>query len=351
MSLSPVSRRRLLATLVAGPAVLGTARAQARRLVVRDPGGPYTTAFKEAFYEPFRAATGIEVIGVVSPHEPTTQIKTMVEARAWTWDMALLSRAAHDQLVAERDGYLAPIDVDSPGIRATPAIFKTDHFVGNDVFAAVLAYRHDRFTSRRPPAGWADLLDPARMPGRRALRRHPFDTLEQALMADGVARDRLYPIDVERALTRLEPLRRTGTLWWSNGAQTTRMLGAGEVDLCATYSARAQAAIDEGAPVTIVWDGMLYAAEGWCILKGSPNADLARRFIAFAVDAERQARITRHLAYGPTIPDAYRFVDPARARHFPSHPDNLARGVAIDSAWWGRHKDPITERFNAWLAI
>lgn len=353
---SPVPSRRDLARagaaglLLAGaPWVWRRAHAQPRRIVIRDPGGPFTVAFAEAFYRPFREATGIEAVGVASAHEPTSQIKSMVDTRTYTWDMALLSQAAADQLV--KDGnYLEKIELDHlPEVQEIRPEFRTPYNYGNDVYAAILAYRTDAFRGRPAPGSWRDLWDVRGFPGRRSLRKHPFDTLEQALLADGVPPDRLYPLDLDRAFRSLDRIKKDVAVWWTSGAQTSQMLKTGEVDLVPTWNARAQVAVDEGAPVAIVWEQNLWAVEGWSILRGTPRADLCREFIRFAVQARRQAAYTPHLAYGPTNPNAYRYVDPARARVLPTHPDNYARGIKVDYAYWGTHKDRVIERFNAWL--
>ena len=95
-----VSRRTFIKTATVAASVVGApfvwrkASAQAKRIVIRDPGGPYAPGFKEAFYEPFRKATGIEAVGVQGQHEPTSQIKGMVDTKTYTWDMAQLSQAA-----------------------------------------------------------------------------------------------------------------------------------------------------------------------------------------------------------------------------------------------------------------
>ena len=43
----------------------------ATQITVADPGGPYSPAFRKAFYEPFEKATGIKVINVAREAEPT----------------------------------------------------------------------------------------------------------------------------------------------------------------------------------------------------------------------------------------------------------------------------------------
>ena len=51
----------------------------------------------------------------------------------------------------------------------------------------------------------------------------------------------------------------------------------------------------------------------------------------------------------PTIPLAYDFVDPERAKILPTYEENFKSGVAVDEEYWGEHKDQVIERFNAWL--
>ena len=75
------SRRRVLQAAaalgtLAAPAVLRFARAQSKRIVVRDDGGVYTKAYGECFYKPFTQKTGIEVVGVQANAEPVAQIKS-----------------------------------------------------------------------------------------------------------------------------------------------------------------------------------------------------------------------------------------------------------------------------------
>ncbi|MCP4009561.1 MAG: twin-arginine translocation signal domain-containing protein, partial [Proteobacteria bacterium] len=75
--LGNASRRTFLSTTaVAGAAILAapyikSARAAERKITVRDPGGPFSAGFKAAYYDPFKAETGIEVVGIQGEHEPT----------------------------------------------------------------------------------------------------------------------------------------------------------------------------------------------------------------------------------------------------------------------------------------
>ena len=349
------SRRRFLKTTAIASAALAapaiwTSKARAgRKIVMRDPGGPFTKGFSEAFYAPFEKETGIKVVGLQGAHEPTGMIKAMVEAKNYTWDGALLSKSSHQSLV--NIGYLEPIAPKGgpgPNLSKIPESMRTEHLMGTDVYATLIAYRTDTM-GKNPPKGWKDLWDVKGVPGTRSLRKHPFDTMEAALMADGVAPEDLYPIDFDRAFKSLDRIKDHVAIWWTGGAQTSQLLNSGEVDCLFTWNGRAQVAIDDGAPVKLVWDGALWTFEGWSILKGTPNADLVREFIEFCAQGKQQAKFTPHVAYGPTAPDAYDYVDPERAKVLPTNPAYLKNMINVDTDFWGKNKEMASERFNAWL--
>jgi putative spermidine/putrescine transport system substrate-binding protein len=350
-----VTRRAALsggaAVVISAPVYWKQAYAQDKRIFIRDPGGPYAPGFKEAFYEPFTKATGIEAVGLEGQHEPTSLIKGMVDTKTYTWDMALLSLSASNQLRMEGSGYLEKLEINTPYLETTPAEYKTEYFAGNNVFATILAYRTETYegAGKEPPKTWADLFDEQKIPGRRAMRKHPFDTIEQALLADGVEGSKLYPLDFDRAFRKLDTVKKDIAVWWTGGAQTSQLLRSGEVDICATWNGRAQAAIDDGAPVKIVWRQHLWTPEGWSILKGTPKADMCREFIKFAVDPARQAIFTKHLAYGPTHPDAYKSIPAERAKVLPTAPTYLSDRIKVDDLFWAKHKDAVAERFNSWI--
>jgi putative spermidine/putrescine transport system substrate-binding protein len=347
----------LAAAAFAVPTVLTPRRTRAAvTLTVRDPGGPYVKAFGEGFYKPFNKlhAGEIEVIGVAGKHEPTSQVKAMVDTGSYTWDAAILSISAVNLLVAA-GGMLEKLDLSSPDQTEIPDQFKSDYMQGNDVYATVCAYRSDVYKDKAgaPSHGWKDVWDLEGIKGRRAIRKHPFDTFEEALMAQGVAPTDVYE-DMRKngydpVFASLDKIKAAIDIWWTGGAQTSQLLTTGEVDICPTWNGRAQAAIDGGAPVTISWTQGLYSYEGWSILKGGPNVDAARKFVAFCANAKNQAEFAKYLGYGPVNPNAYKHIEAKRAAILPTSPANLDVMTPIDSAFWGQEKDQATELFNGWL--
>ncbi len=333
------TRRRILqgaGAFALSGAVPVLAGAQSKQIVVSDPGGPYTTAYREAFYDPFEKATGIKVVSVARESQPVAQLAAMVQTKNYVWDVTTLK------------GFLEPIGLKASDFPDVMPEAITPDWLGVDVYSTVLAYRQDKF-GQNGPKSWADFWDVKRFPGRRCLRRSPLDTLEQALLADGVSLDKLYPLDVDRAFRSLDKIKPHVNIWWTSGAQAMQAIQSGDVDMISTWNGRAQAARDSGAPVTIVWNQGLYSIEGWGIPKGTPRAEAAKQFVRFCADAKRQATLTQTLAYGPTNRKSFDSIPGARAALLPTAPDNLRDMRLSSPQWWADNRQKVTERFNAWI--
>lgn len=346
------SRRSVLAmsgaTLIASP-LIRPSSAKGRTLTIRDPGGPVGEAYKKAFFEPFAKAAGVEVVGIQSSHGPTGEIKAMVEARNYAWDGALLDMS--DVVVLTGNNYLETVAGPGglgPNASQIPANLRSDHLVGAMGYATVLAYRTDTM-GKRPPRSLADFWSVKGVPGARSLRKHASGTLEPALLADGVDMKSLYPLDLDRAFRSLDKIKKDVAVWWTGGAQTSQMLKTGEVDCLMTWNGRAQVAIDDGAPVQIVWKDGMFSFAGFCILKGGPNVELMREFVEFASAGERQAEFVKHSTSGPCNPQAFQFIEPKIADILPTNPKHFAEMFVMDAGWWGTNSAKAQERFETWL--
>jgi len=347
-----ITRRTTLKTLAVAataPFVWTPSRAAAQRIVIRDPGGIYAKIYQDILYKPFTHETGITVLSVQSDAEPTAQIRTMVESKSYLWDMAAISHRAVLFMTTDKV-YLEKHELeDDPVVSYIPPHFKSAYGVGTNAYATVLAYRTDTFKGRTPQL-WKDFWNIEKFPGRRSLRKLPYDTIEIALMADGVPTAKVYPCNLDRAFNSLDKIKPNVSVWWAgSGPQTEHLLKTHEVDLIPVFSIWAQAAIDAGAPVAISWEQHLYGCHNWAILKGTPNADACRKFIRFACHPKRQALLAPY-GIGPTHPDAFKsnYIAPQYARRLPTHPDNLKKGLSIDASYW-LEQDEIIQRFNHWI--
>lgn len=348
----PASRRDFLKTVAVTGAALSAPSLWIPRafaadsLIVADNGGALAPALRKAFYDPFEKETGISIVNVAHESDPVTQFKLAVDAGSHIWDLAMVTPDNVQRLTAKKN-YIAPLDVapgDDKGI--LPGMLTANWF-GFSAWGAIMAYRTDKFANEGPQS-WADYWDTEKFAGRRSLYRSPSGTLEMALLADGVAPKDLYPLDVERAMRSMDKIRKSVSVWWSNGAQNTQLLQSGEVDLSDTWNARAIAAINAGAPVKIVWQGT-YSVDGWSIVAGTPKLKQAQQFVRFCMHPERQAVYSAMTSNGPSNADALTLIDPKRAELLTTYPKNLEGLARRDEAWWSKNYDATNERFQEWL--
>jgi putative spermidine/putrescine transport system substrate-binding protein len=346
-------RRRFLGNAIAasGAAVLGplivTERtiAQTRTVYVNTWGGSWTAAEEAAFFKPFTAQTGIQV-RTVAPVS-FAKLKAQVQSGSYEWDITAIAQG--DQLRADREGLLEPIDW---------SIVKKDKLFPNAVYAnglaycalgTNLAYRKDKF----PPGGlrsWADFWDVKKFPGARAMLNNAVRALTFALVADGVALDKVYPMDVERAFRKLDQIKPHIKVWWTQGNQSQQLMRDGEVDAMVMWNARASELRQQGLPVELVWNGATITTTMWCVAKGAPNRTLAWEFLQFAVQAKPQADFANRLYYGPTNPEAFKLIPDEVARQLPTYRENAKVTVKPDSVWEADNSAKIQERFTQWLA-
>lgn len=343
-------RRRDLMALTAGSLLPFASRAAdaagVGELTVADVGAEPSVAMRHAFYDPFERETGVRINAVPHEADPVTQFRLMVDTRSYLWDVCMLNTAHVAQLEVEGD-YLERIDIPVSDTSDFLPGMVSPTWMGFSVYAVMMAWQTAHFP-QGGPRDWGDFWDVRRFPGRRSLCRSPTFTLELALLADGVAPAKLYPLDVERAFASLRRIKDHIAIWWANGAQNTFILESDEVDLSDTWSARAQSARAAGAPLSLLWNG-LYDVDGWGVPKGSPRAGLARTFIRFCARADRQAEYARYIANGPTNRKAFSFLSRQRAIELPTSPENFSGLTAFDSRWWGSRLSKISEQFEEFL--
>ena len=349
-----MTRRRLLkaagaaATGAVLPAIWIRRAGASEQITVADVGGAPAQALRTAFYDPFEKETGIGVVNVAHESDPVTQFKLVVDANSKIWDVCMVTPDDVMRLTADKN-YLEPLEIAADNDdNLVPGSLMPNWF-GFSVYGIVMAYRTDIYKGEAPKS-WADFWDTAKFPGRRALYRNPKGVLESALLADGEAPKDLYPLDVDRAFAMLDKIRSQVAVWWTSGAQNTQLLQNGEVDMSDTWSARAFAAIDSGAPVNIVWKG-LYSIDGWSIPLGTPKLKQAREFVRFCMRPERQAAYSSIVANGPSNLKAYDHIPAERAKLLPTLPENLKNLTQRDFAYWGKNYAAISDRFQEWLLM
>lgn len=335
------------AALASGVLASRAARA-ASPLVVTDPGGEWHTAANLAFYAPFQKASGMVVRSGSRPSLALGQIKAMVDSHNVQWDVTDLS----DYLTYRggEAGLLEKIDYQSMDTTGMLKDAMMPYCVGVDAYATIMAYNTKKWPAGKGPKSWADFWDVKRFPGRRSMSGIGYGPLEFALLADGVPMDKIYPLDVERALKKMSEIRSHVDVWWTTGAQQAQLMRDGEVDLIQGWNARLYSGITQGAPFQLEWSQGMYQWEGWVILKGAPQAAAAKKFIEFCMRPQQQALFVEHLAYGPSNADSFKYVPKSRQDILPTFPSNLKHLFRADAKWLADNLNAVTAHWTRWRA-
>jgi putative spermidine/putrescine transport system substrate-binding protein len=306
-------------------------------------GGAYQDAQKRAWQEPYTQLTGVEFLNDESSANAT--VRAQVESGQVSWDVVDLGNDfgldVHKDLLEPLDFGLIPRDEMNPDLGVT------DYRVPVITFGTVLAYNTE-VTGGQSPMGWADFFDLSKFPGKRGVWDYPVGGMfEIALMADGVAPDDLYPLDLDRASAKLDAI--TGeVVFWGTGAESRELIGSGEVAMSMMWNGRTWNAIHEdNRPVDIQWNQQIISADYFTIPKGSPNRDAAMRFIAWTACAENNAAISKYIPYGPTNVNAD--PDPAMAPELAiNHID--ASTAYFNDEYLVDHFDEIDSAWQEWKA-
>jgi putative spermidine/putrescine transport system substrate-binding protein len=326
--------------------------AKAADLTVTSWGGSYQDAQREVYFEPFKEATGTDLVEDVW-NGGVGAIRAKVEGGGQEWDVVQVE--AEELVLGCEEGLYEPIDWDAVGGKEQFIDAAIDDCgVGTIVWSTAVAYDGDKITDS-PPQSWADFWDTEKYPGKRGLRRGPKYTLEFALMADGVEPGEVYdllrtPEGVDRAFAKLDEIK-GDIIWWEAGAQSIQLLGSGEVIMTSAYNGRISAANkEEGRNLKVVWPGSIYAVDSWVILANSPHKEAGLEFIAFASQPERQSHLPDSIAYGVTHREAAAEIDKETLQDLPTAPENLEVAIELDTEFWVENVEPLTERFTAWAA-
>jgi putative spermidine/putrescine transport system substrate-binding protein len=200
-------------------------------------GGAYQDAQKTAMTDPYAAANNI----TMNQDGPTdyAKIKAMVESGNVLWDVV---DADPFFAIGNCDKYAEKLDFSVIDTSKMPKDFVSDCAVPSMTYSYVLMYNKEKYPN--PPQNWRDFFDTTKFPGKRALQNAAQGGgYEAALLADGVPKDKLYPIDYGRAEKKLDSIKKD-LVFWDSGAQSQQMMEKGE-----TGSERTVGQCETGKPV------------------------------------------------------------------------------------------------------
>ncbi|MDX6748588.1 ABC transporter substrate-binding protein [Geminicoccaceae bacterium 1502E] len=347
------SRRSVLVgaagAAIAAPWIWPRRAAAAQQLLVRTPGGSFDDYKRKAVYEPFQQETGIEIVPVAA-----TSAKLLAMFKSGHVELDLIDTGDGILLELEKSNYLMPIPYEKfsytdPG--DLDPVIKREYQVGSFIYAMALAYNTEKFPKGSEPRSWADFWDPKNFPGPRTLPAMASGTpaLEQALIADGVPRDKLYPLDIERAFASLSRIRSSIPKFWDTGALSTQLLSNNEVVMGSLWSTRVQVAADQGAPLAIQWNENSLLVQAYGIPKDSRNAEAAVKFIDYASSPEVQSRWLATYKAIPVNQKSYSAMAPELLDPDANVPWTRSKGFVLDIGWWSDNRPKVNDYWSDWI--
>jgi putative spermidine/putrescine transport system substrate-binding protein len=334
-----ISRRRFAqlaaAFAVSAPFALGKASAADKQLVLVNWGGDAIKAYDAAFGQPFAKETGIAVKeDGTGPTEGA--IAAQFKSGKPTWD--LVDADPFSAISLGKQGMIEPIDykiVDKSKMRKG---FGWDYAASTYFFSYVIAYDAQKFGAN-PPKGMADFFDVKKYPGKRSLYKWGAGMWEAALLADGVAPDKLYPLDLDRAHKKIAALKPDVISFWGGGADSQQVMLSGDASMALIWSTRASLLDrDSKGQIKFIWNEGLISPGALAVIKNNPGGtENAMKFIASTSDPQKQLVIFNMLGQGPANPATDALIPPDQRKYNPVDPDNAKSQVALDMPWYSEH--------------
>jgi putative spermidine/putrescine transport system substrate-binding protein len=317
------------------------------KVIVSTWGGGYTDAQTKGMFAPFTKATGIEVVTTGTP-DPA-KLKLMEESGNVEWD--IVDAEGQMMYLAAKQGQLTPIDYEliykvvGKGDLIPDSV--DQYGLASVAFGWVLAWNTKTIPSS-PPQSWADFWDVAKYKGRRAAYAQPKPLLEAALLADGVPKDKIYPLDVDRGFAKLDKIKDHIDVWVADTSQYDVLLQNGEVDLMLGSLGRSWGARKKGFAVDYTFNEGLWEQSYWIVPKGAPNAGNAMKLLAWMALPEVEADFVNLFPVGVPNQKAYPLIKPDIASNLPTAPENLPKELYVNAKWWTDNIDAVNRRWLEW---
>ncbi|MBY3307378.1 ABC transporter substrate-binding protein [Rhizobium laguerreae] len=344
---------------LAAPAVSASAQARGE-LRVLTYGGQLGKIVIDAYAKPFEAETGITVIPVTQDFE-LAQLELMQKTNSISIDVGPMGSGA--ALQADKKGYLEKIDYslfrkeDVEGLLPT---VKQDFGVGFFFYSLNLVYNTKKYPADKPrPSNWAEFWDVQKFPGVRYMVSGQYGNegpWEEALLADGVSPDKLYPMDIDRIFASLDKIKPHVRKWWTSGSEIQQVMLSGSGDLMQAYDGRAAHSIAQGAALEMSRSQAKLTCDYWVIPKNAANAQNAQKFVEFVSRAENQANFAKLYPEGPTNKNAFKLLTEEIGLTLPSHPSNAQKAILLNGPWYSEvgsdglsNMQQLVQRWSEWV--
>lgn len=310
-------------------------------------GGDGQAAQIEAWQKPYTEAHPHVTFINTSPPD-VAQVKAQVESGAIQWDVMAIAPYAAQQ---NCDTLFEPLEFDDLDETDLVEGAVGECYIGNWINTTPFAYRTDAFPEGEGPESIEDFFDVEKFPGQRGIVTNLQNgILEYPLLADGVAPEDLYPLDVDRSLEKLAEIR-DNTLFAPNVGALQQAVASNQVDMFLLPDSRLVPLMKDGTDITIVWDGAVASINAFAVPKGSTKLEAAEDFMASVTQPDQVAKITELLGVAPINLAATPKLDEYTEKLDVFNPEvNPGETVIQDIEWYAENFNEVTTQLTNWLA-
>lgn len=311
------------------------------RVVLSGFGGETYEVRHDRIFDPFTELSGAEVVDAPWDYG---KFLNMVNAPNPEWD------------AIDFDGYsvVSLIQGDTPPAKLADWVRRCDmvdekfqdYAAGSYAYSVVMGWAS---SLEGTPETWADFFDTSKFPGKRAFPKSIYaGTVEIALMADGVSKDDLYPLDFDRAFAKLDELK-SDLVFYDSYAQGQQLMVQGSVSMMATANSRMIQLREQDRGDFTYDQAVLYPWGGFPITQNAPHPDATNALIDTLSHPEVQAEIARKLYLGPIVSDAFDLLSEDELALQPNSPENQEKAAVVNTEVVASQDPEYVERFFAWV--
>jgi putative spermidine/putrescine transport system substrate-binding protein len=259
-------------------------------------GGVWTDAEKKEFADPFTKDTGVKVNYQVSGSSPMAP--ALLQAQSGNVKLDVVD--AENAEVLRSKNLLADFPADlQKTLQETsrPGTYKP--YVVNLGSTATMIACNPKVMKKCPTTP-AEFWDVKNFPGPRAIANQSYTAMQFALEADGVPADQVFPMDMDRAIKKLQEIKPHVKVWPSSGAEQQQVLIDKEVGAAIMWNGRAFVVQRDNIPeLKLFWDGSVVSgSDGLVVMKDAPNKAGAFAYIKWIAEhPQNQASWTKALTY------------------------------------------------------
>lgn len=308
-------------------------------------GGRFDNPLKKFYADPTTEKTGLE-IAFDSPTD-YSKLRTQVNTGNVQWSVVM---GDPFYAIENCESLLEPIKDVVDRSDLDPKYIVSDCSVPGDQFSYTMMYDKEEYGSN-PPTSWEDFFDTEGFPGQRAVfAGYVFNgMLEAATLAEGTAPEDVYPIDIDKAIEKLETIK-SETDYFETLAAGQQLMEAGEVSMIVLPQENGMYAEENGADFAPVWNQQVTSWNDYFVPKGA-DVEQAAKLLETIASAEAQNGLSGNDPVGNSL------IDPEPANQTPLVEewsplvDNRYKGqFTVDQQWWAENLEEAEAKWTAFVS-